>query len=399
MESVALNSYIEKIRNYLPPWNAEEILKEIRSHILDQAEGLAAERQTAVDESLLQEILAKLGPPKKLASAYIQPVTLIRPEYTIHMLFYASAASILFGFFGLLEAGLPGLFAAVVGCFGVSFIAFAILSRMARIYHLPLWFPGLGAWKVESGKWNWGLGPFLARVTHGKKESDSNKESNMEVTDQTMEMVSVSNAPSVSNVASSAPAEPRRSFWERMILKSGPRPLGPMEMFGASARIVVSVLIAIFLIGAGEPMRLLNLNFESPRDGFQLLITSPGLDSIRELALLACVATALSGVIPLFMGFGRSSVLSAIASKVAWGAVFVTMMFMENPIIVTFQSINPNLQRDWMLEGKGAVHMGVQVFLAIAVFFIALSTIGKLVRFGMVMAWYQLTGKDAKTAS
>ena len=68
MQTRALDDYLKQVEMYLPPWNAQEIVLEIRSHVLDQPEGLAAERGVEVDEAIVREAPERLGSPKQLAA-------------------------------------------------------------------------------------------------------------------------------------------------------------------------------------------------------------------------------------------------------------------------------------------------------------------------------------------
>ena len=91
-ETNVLDAYLKQVEMYLPPWNAAEIVREIRSHVLDQAEGLAAERGLELDEAVVREVLDRLGSPQRLAAGYVPAVALIRPEYTLPFAIYSVAA-------------------------------------------------------------------------------------------------------------------------------------------------------------------------------------------------------------------------------------------------------------------------------------------------------------------
>ena len=50
-----------------------EVAKELRTHILDSADALAAERKIVVDDAVLKEVLVKMGPADRVAAMYERP--------------------------------------------------------------------------------------------------------------------------------------------------------------------------------------------------------------------------------------------------------------------------------------------------------------------------------------
>lgn len=50
----------------------DEVKRELRAHILDSAEALAAERKVPVDDSIVGEVIARMGPPGEIAAEYPQ---------------------------------------------------------------------------------------------------------------------------------------------------------------------------------------------------------------------------------------------------------------------------------------------------------------------------------------
>lgn len=65
-----IKDYINKITKNMGSKQREEISKELETHILDSAEGIAAERSIKIDETLILEILHKMGSPEEVAAMY-----------------------------------------------------------------------------------------------------------------------------------------------------------------------------------------------------------------------------------------------------------------------------------------------------------------------------------------
>lgn len=375
MESPALDAYLKQVEMYLPPWKSKEILKEIRSHILDQAEGLAAEKGVEVDEGILKEVIHKLGPAERFASGYVPPVTLIRPEYTMPFLLYsgiAVALSILLGLF----AGPAVWIANSIFLVGLLFVFFLLLSRSTRVFRLPLWHPGIEKIHATVGR---GLHQAVSHIGSGMEKAFHKQGSSAWTT-------------SPPEAPTSPPAQqpwPQPGFWVRSIARSGPRALRIHEIVGASIRFVFGLALACFVLLAASPIKILGLTFDSPSDGFHLLITAPGLDANRAFLVLCCFATALSGLVSLFLGISRGSLVTAVFSKIVWAALLFALFFAEQPFLaVDFQSAHPGAMRDWA-EAKQLLPTGISIFLLILIVFHLLATAYKVARYGMLEAWYR----------
>jgi len=73
-----LEKYLEEIGHYLSdPGEREEILDEIRSHILEKAEQEGA----PLDEAVLEKVIAAYGAPRRVAEKYLDGKPVIAPAY------------------------------------------------------------------------------------------------------------------------------------------------------------------------------------------------------------------------------------------------------------------------------------------------------------------------------
>ncbi len=381
MENVVLVDYLEQVKKYLPPWKSEEILKEIRSHFFDQAESIAAERGVSVDENVTREVISKLGPPEKLAAGYLQPVTLIRPEYTTHFLFYSAilvafqAIQLFFG--GEFEFFIVNSLLSI----GLVFVFLAVLSRLPKIYHLPLWFRRWRGWRGRLAKG----GEQVFEKAWNQEEKKMDNTSAPTMTLETKEMnIAAPTSPETQNTKSSW-SQP----WQAWIDRSGPRPLGPVQMFAASLKIMLGLALGIYLIAAPSPIPFFGINLDHPTEGFQLLLSSPGLEELRPLALFACVLTVISGALSLYLGICRTTLLSSIAGKAVWITLWVSLLVTGNLLIADFKTVNEFVLRDWVQEVRPALFAAAPFLLFAFILFQSLTTIGKFVRLGRLEAWYQ----------
>lgn len=65
-----IDEYINEVTKDMGAKQREELSKELKTHILDSADALAAERKTPVDAVIIREVIAKMGPAEKLAALY-----------------------------------------------------------------------------------------------------------------------------------------------------------------------------------------------------------------------------------------------------------------------------------------------------------------------------------------
>ncbi len=178
MEDDALRGYLDTVEGNLRGPGKADILREIESHILDEAEALAAARGGEIEPQDVRRAIADLGDPSDLAVSYSSERYLIGPKeyagfwyftgllFAVHlaMLLIAAATASQFGFFPFNvlpptgPAGALTLFSLAVQAFlfdaGLVCMLFFLLGRTFRRVDLPnLTF------RVESSR-----GPSLRRV-------------------------------------------------------------------------------------------------------------------------------------------------------------------------------------------------------------------------------------------
>jgi hypothetical protein len=82
-----LEAYLEEISHFLSGRiEREEILNEIRSHILEKA----AEEPGAAGDAAIEEAIAAYGPARKVAERYVDDRPIIAPAYKRYLVRYAS---------------------------------------------------------------------------------------------------------------------------------------------------------------------------------------------------------------------------------------------------------------------------------------------------------------------
>ncbi|MGA9140334.1 MAG: hypothetical protein WBZ29_08925 [Methanocella sp.] len=65
-----IDDYIGAVTEDMGAKQRDEVARELRTHILDSADALAAERKTKVDETLIRDVIAKMGPAAQVAALY-----------------------------------------------------------------------------------------------------------------------------------------------------------------------------------------------------------------------------------------------------------------------------------------------------------------------------------------
>lgn len=72
-----LNKYIKEATQKMGVKQRKEVAKELKSHILDSAEELAAQRNVEVDDTIIKEVIFNMGPVDKAAEMYPVEKTII----------------------------------------------------------------------------------------------------------------------------------------------------------------------------------------------------------------------------------------------------------------------------------------------------------------------------------
>jgi hypothetical protein len=70
MSNNLINKYINKVTKNMGSKQREEVSRELNAHILDSADALAEERNVDVDDTIIQEIISRMGPAEELAAMY-----------------------------------------------------------------------------------------------------------------------------------------------------------------------------------------------------------------------------------------------------------------------------------------------------------------------------------------
>lgn len=126
-----LDDYLAEISRYLAVWDeAEEILTEIRSHILEKTEAEFGN----IDEASLEKTIADYGSPKKIAEKYLEGNQIISPSLKGHLFLYTW---ILFAFhFGMILVGLILKTSLMV----FPFFYVPSMNVVQAVFYLPMAF-------------------------------------------------------------------------------------------------------------------------------------------------------------------------------------------------------------------------------------------------------------------
>jgi len=124
-----LDSYLEDISHYLAVKDGgQEILAEIRSHILEKAE---AESGGTTEESIAK-VIAAFGRPQDIAAKYMEGQAIISPTFKKHLFLYTG---ILFAFhFGLTLVALISKQSFVV----LPFFYIPRMDSLEALFYLPM---------------------------------------------------------------------------------------------------------------------------------------------------------------------------------------------------------------------------------------------------------------------
>jgi hypothetical protein len=73
MNERLIDEYLNEVTKDMSARQRGEVARELRTHILDSADALAAERKTTVDDVIIREVIARMGPSGKVAALYPTP--------------------------------------------------------------------------------------------------------------------------------------------------------------------------------------------------------------------------------------------------------------------------------------------------------------------------------------
>jgi lysylphosphatidylglycerol synthetase-like protein (DUF2156 family) len=77
-----IDDYLDEVTQDMGTKQRDEVARELRTHILDSADALAAERKTKVDEVVIREVIAKMGPAAQMAALYPTKKTFLAMKET-----------------------------------------------------------------------------------------------------------------------------------------------------------------------------------------------------------------------------------------------------------------------------------------------------------------------------
>ena len=141
--------YLDEIKHHLPPRNREDILREIRSNLMDMIEDQNPNPGEPPDEALVKDILKAFGAPRKVARQYGAMNYLIGPRFfpiylqVLKIVLVIVAALNILGLVvaivnqqplgsGILDIALGilgGLFSSLFTAFGIVTLTFAGIER------------------------------------------------------------------------------------------------------------------------------------------------------------------------------------------------------------------------------------------------------------------------------
>ena len=70
-----IKEYINKVTEDMGSNQRKEVSKELETHILDSAEAIAAEKNVDIDESIIHEVINRMGSPEEVATMYLPEKT------------------------------------------------------------------------------------------------------------------------------------------------------------------------------------------------------------------------------------------------------------------------------------------------------------------------------------
>jgi hypothetical protein len=144
-----IDLYLDEIRRQLPPKNREDILKEIRSTLMDMIEDRTPDPTQTPDEQTIKTVLKEFGSPREVAAQYGAKNYLIGPRLFSTYLQVLRVVLIIIAAFNILgivvtiirqpniDAGLidtiaevvGGLFSSLFTAFGIVTLSFAGIER------------------------------------------------------------------------------------------------------------------------------------------------------------------------------------------------------------------------------------------------------------------------------
>ncbi len=126
-----LETYLLEISHYLPlNTGAEDIIAEIRSHIVEKSE---TEQGETTDERIARAI-EKFGPPQDVAARYLDGLDIISPIFLRHLLLYTVILFVIHATLSLLASALR------ISLVGFPFLYIPRMDAWQHAFYLPMAF-------------------------------------------------------------------------------------------------------------------------------------------------------------------------------------------------------------------------------------------------------------------
>ncbi len=77
MSNDLINNYIKKVTKNMGTNQRKEVHKELKTHILDSADAIAAKKNVDVDDFIIREVIQNMGPAEEVAEMYPIETTFI----------------------------------------------------------------------------------------------------------------------------------------------------------------------------------------------------------------------------------------------------------------------------------------------------------------------------------
>jgi hypothetical protein len=150
MNEKLIDDYINEVTKDMGARQRDDVARELRTHILDSADALAAERKATVDETIIREVIAKMGPARQVAAMYPTPKTFLEMKEITGMwdavkaLIGIAIVFVLVGLIlmvlapGTLEISSVGVAFQVVFALGIAATVIAIIMFIMYLYETRL---------------------------------------------------------------------------------------------------------------------------------------------------------------------------------------------------------------------------------------------------------------------
>jgi hypothetical protein len=150
MNERLIDDYINEVTKDMGSRQRDEVARELRTHILDSADALAAERKATVDEVIIREVIGKMGSARQVAAMYPTPKTFLEMKEikgmwdAVKALIGIAVVFVLVGLIlmvlapGTLEISAVGVAFQVVFALGIAATVIATIMFIMYMYETRL---------------------------------------------------------------------------------------------------------------------------------------------------------------------------------------------------------------------------------------------------------------------